>query len=585
MVNYPDDIIYSSKYEDDVYEYRIYQHITISQISKRAQAIIQTKPNGLLTEQEWRMLGVQQSRGWQHYLVHKPEPHILLFRRPLGTNPQTVGSFYSAFASPTASTSLTAYSITSSTVSIYYMLTQTKRGPLGKILASIFLSIHKDRDGEYLFSLETDKWDGDTKLVSSCLLYYFSLAVNPRLNDKYSVYSSKYLPEFPWGPIDLEKDPFEEMSKIHDYITSLGGGYIRIPLNKVDIWQLYFLAVVKKYSTMRRGKFSLKKILSSIKKHKKQKIESTDHNTVNIKLEPNRNESIEIKKIVRQGRENRKHTGATNLDQEFSVSLNSSNSTLINGQRATLDTYLQVRKLESSSVITDFKIKRRHCVGGSTVVCKNKKNSKVNYISVPWIPGERTAFEELRAIFNYTNTLEDSSINEICVKNKLNKSLANFSLALILYLRERQFDINHIDLVNFKKSSVGKFVGKVVKFANYFFDLFGLAHRKNRVMTASWKRIQEDQWKLNPSKTLEFLIIGSHLQEIRSDKYSSSEWSEFDFAIGTIVHFFVVILGVPLLYGQYVSKVNRRHFLVDREALNLQKYNVPVPHSVKYEVE
>ncbi|OII76986.1 cyclin-dependent kinase regulatory subunit family protein [Cryptosporidium andersoni] len=87
MVNYPEDIVYSSKYEDGVYEYR---HVTLPRaISKRAQSVMLTKPNGLLREQEWRMLGIQQSRGWQHYLIHKPEPHILLFRRPLGTNPQT----------------------------------------------------------------------------------------------------------------------------------------------------------------------------------------------------------------------------------------------------------------------------------------------------------------------------------------------------------------------------------------------------------------------------------------------------------------------------------------------------------------
>jgi len=43
----------------------------------------------LLTEQEWRGIGVQQSRGWQHYAIHRPEPHILLFRRKLGTDPQT----------------------------------------------------------------------------------------------------------------------------------------------------------------------------------------------------------------------------------------------------------------------------------------------------------------------------------------------------------------------------------------------------------------------------------------------------------------------------------------------------------------
>ncbi|KAI9917335.1 hypothetical protein PsorP6_013266 [Peronosclerospora sorghi] len=69
-------------------------------------------PDRLLTETEWRQLGVQQSRGWVHYAIHKqtdfflgrffltlsvlfdgnecrPEPHILLFRRPLGTDPTT----------------------------------------------------------------------------------------------------------------------------------------------------------------------------------------------------------------------------------------------------------------------------------------------------------------------------------------------------------------------------------------------------------------------------------------------------------------------------------------------------------------
>ena len=34
-------------------------------------------------------MGVQQSRGWVHYAIHRPEPHILLFRRPLGTDPQS----------------------------------------------------------------------------------------------------------------------------------------------------------------------------------------------------------------------------------------------------------------------------------------------------------------------------------------------------------------------------------------------------------------------------------------------------------------------------------------------------------------
>ena len=47
------------------------------------------KPMRLLNESEWRSLGVQQSLGWLHYEVHRPEPHVLMFRRLLGTDPST----------------------------------------------------------------------------------------------------------------------------------------------------------------------------------------------------------------------------------------------------------------------------------------------------------------------------------------------------------------------------------------------------------------------------------------------------------------------------------------------------------------
>lgn len=34
-----------------------------------------------MPEDEWRGLGVVQSPGWFHYMIHAPEPHILLFKR------------------------------------------------------------------------------------------------------------------------------------------------------------------------------------------------------------------------------------------------------------------------------------------------------------------------------------------------------------------------------------------------------------------------------------------------------------------------------------------------------------------------
>ena len=67
------EIYYSDKYSDDEFEYR---HVMLpKELSKLVPK------DHLMTEAEWRSIGVQQSRGWIHYLIHEPEPHILLFRR------------------------------------------------------------------------------------------------------------------------------------------------------------------------------------------------------------------------------------------------------------------------------------------------------------------------------------------------------------------------------------------------------------------------------------------------------------------------------------------------------------------------
>ena len=81
MPHFPDDIEYSDKYNDDLYEYR---HVILPKHIYKKMA-----KNRLLSEMEWRELGVRQSRGWSHYEIHRPEPHVLLFRRPIGTNPET----------------------------------------------------------------------------------------------------------------------------------------------------------------------------------------------------------------------------------------------------------------------------------------------------------------------------------------------------------------------------------------------------------------------------------------------------------------------------------------------------------------
>ncbi|KAF8403159.1 hypothetical protein HHK36_011256 [Tetracentron sinense] len=110
-------IQYSEKYFDDTYEYRyrnsqtssafdfqnpllnirsryrfkfgkshllhLYRHVVLPlEVAKLLPK------NRLLSENEWRAIGVQQSRGWVHYAIHRPEPHIMLFRRPLNYQQQ-----------------------------------------------------------------------------------------------------------------------------------------------------------------------------------------------------------------------------------------------------------------------------------------------------------------------------------------------------------------------------------------------------------------------------------------------------------------------------------------------------------------
>jgi cyclin-dependent kinase regulatory subunit CKS1 len=68
-------IFYSKRYSDDRFEYR---HVILpKELTKYYKA------DRLLEEVEWRQLGVQQSPGWIHYMVHKPEPHVMLFRREI----------------------------------------------------------------------------------------------------------------------------------------------------------------------------------------------------------------------------------------------------------------------------------------------------------------------------------------------------------------------------------------------------------------------------------------------------------------------------------------------------------------------
>ncbi|EGN95665.1 hypothetical protein SERLA73DRAFT_186815 [Serpula lacrymans var. lacrymans S7.3] len=81
---YIEKIHYSDRYSDDKYEYR---HVILPKPLLKLvpenyfQDPVHRGPLRLLEEEEWRGIGITQSLGWQHYEVHAPEPHVLLFRR------------------------------------------------------------------------------------------------------------------------------------------------------------------------------------------------------------------------------------------------------------------------------------------------------------------------------------------------------------------------------------------------------------------------------------------------------------------------------------------------------------------------
>ncbi|CAE6451247.1 unnamed protein product [Rhizoctonia solani] len=76
-------IHYSDRYSDDDYEYR---HVILPKplLKLIPKTYFEPDDSGvlrILSESEWRGIGITQSLGWEHYEVHAPEPHVLLFRR------------------------------------------------------------------------------------------------------------------------------------------------------------------------------------------------------------------------------------------------------------------------------------------------------------------------------------------------------------------------------------------------------------------------------------------------------------------------------------------------------------------------
>ncbi|KAG8982420.1 Cyclin-dependent kinases regulatory subunit (Cell division control protein cks1) [Tulasnella sp. JGI-2019a] len=85
LEDFAERIHYSDRYSDDAYEYR---HVILPKpmLKLIPKDFFEADGSGvlrILKEDEWRGIGITQSLGWEHYEVHAPEPHVLLFRRAI----------------------------------------------------------------------------------------------------------------------------------------------------------------------------------------------------------------------------------------------------------------------------------------------------------------------------------------------------------------------------------------------------------------------------------------------------------------------------------------------------------------------
>ncbi|KAF9286353.1 Cyclin-dependent kinases regulatory subunit (Cell division control protein cks1) [Mortierella alpina] len=83
-------IEYGDVYCDSKYEYRnvTLPKIMLSFIDRRFMEHPDNPYSNvlrILTEEEWREVGITMSQYWVNWMRHDPEPHVLLFRRPVGT--------------------------------------------------------------------------------------------------------------------------------------------------------------------------------------------------------------------------------------------------------------------------------------------------------------------------------------------------------------------------------------------------------------------------------------------------------------------------------------------------------------------
>lgn len=74
MPFFPNEIKYTERFKTNDYEYT---HVILP------KSYLQRISNQVMSENEWRSLGISLGTAWENFMIFKPERHVILFRRKI----------------------------------------------------------------------------------------------------------------------------------------------------------------------------------------------------------------------------------------------------------------------------------------------------------------------------------------------------------------------------------------------------------------------------------------------------------------------------------------------------------------------
>lgn len=392
---------------------------------------------------------------------------------------------------------------------IYLSMTTMKRGTVPQVLSSLFYPLNPE-DPNYTngvptsTSIDLTGVDGETITMTSIMLYFFSLSSMRNFNGEPKDLDSQ--PLFPWGPLYSYQHPVVTVSQIRSWITRQESKVLSIPLDKVALYDLYPLAVIRKYIQFRgkRKGYSGKSTLSAFQK---------------MYYCPN----CEIKPFLRdffQGRcfSNERCKGIGNHNVVYCE---------------------PGWKIHSEST-----------------TLPPEENNNENAVNLERIP---SSIEYLGNIYEHIELQKYELSSEALEKLSPNLLLSPeglFGLSVILYERQLQYLLGNVERSNYKENSVKKWFRdlkqKIFRFLDFGKQTYGGENKKKPMTRAAWKQYPDSLWKKSPLKTWVHSVEKTRYCTLTNIKYNTRKWNEMDYVIAAVYYYFIRWQGIPQVYGQYI---------------------------------